>query len=132
MVAEGPAVKMFDRLQQDMIEDDLELLFRVVGRAVEAGRLPADALEAIDIRATAPTLAVQDRLRNAQADQILLPTGPCRRRRWRCATDWTRARSGSSPIWRGDSGPRAMRQSGIKPDNTGTIDLDRCRDGRHF
>ena len=26
MVAEGPAVKMFDRLQQDMIEDDLELM----------------------------------------------------------------------------------------------------------
>ena len=51
MVAEGPAVKMFDRLQHDMIEDDLELLLRVVGRAVEAGRLPADALEAVDIRA---------------------------------------------------------------------------------
>jgi capsid protein len=75
MVSEGPAVKMFDRLQQDMIEDDLELLLRVVGRAVEAGRLPADAPEAIDIHAIAPTLAVQDRLRDAQADQILLRNG---------------------------------------------------------
>ena len=75
MVAEGPAVKMFDRLQHDMIEDDLELLCRVVGRAVEAGRLPADALEAVDIRAIAPTLAVRDRLRDAQADQILVRNG---------------------------------------------------------
>ena len=63
MVAEGPAVKMFDRLQRDMIEDDIELLFRVVGHAVVAGRLPADALSAVDIRAIAPTLAVRDRLR---------------------------------------------------------------------
>ena len=75
MVAEGPAVKMFDRLQRDMIEDDIELLFRVVGHAVLAGRLPADAVSAVDIRAIAPTLAVRDRLRDAQADQILVRNG---------------------------------------------------------
>ncbi len=75
MVAEGPAVKMFDRLQHDMIEDDLELLFRVVGHAVEAGRLPVGADAAVDIRAIAPTLAVRDRLRDAQADQILVRYG---------------------------------------------------------
>jgi hypothetical protein len=75
MVAEGPAVKMFDRLQQGMIADDVELLYRVLGVAVEAGRLPADALAVADIRATAPTLAVRDRLRDAQADQILVRNG---------------------------------------------------------
>jgi len=75
MVAEGPAVKMFDRLQHDMIEDDLELLWRVVGHAVAVGRLPAEALAAVDIRAVPPTLAVRDRLRDAQADQILLRNG---------------------------------------------------------
>ena len=75
MVAEGPAVKMFDRLQREMIEDDLELLFRVVGHAVAAGRLPSDALSSVDIRAIAPTLAVRDRLRDAQADQILVRNG---------------------------------------------------------
>jgi capsid protein len=75
MVAEGPAVKMFERLQHDMIAEDLELLGRVIAHAVEAGRLPAAALAAVEIRAIPPTLAVRDRLRDAQADQILVRAG---------------------------------------------------------
>ena len=75
MVAEGPAVRMFERLQHDMLEDDVELLWRVVRNAVEAGRLPADALGSVHVRGIAPTLAVRDRLRDAQADQILLRNG---------------------------------------------------------
>jgi len=72
MVAEGPAVKMFARLQHEMIEDDLELLGRVLGLAVDAGRLPPAALSGVSIRAIPPTLAVRDRLKETQADQILL------------------------------------------------------------
>jgi capsid protein len=75
MVAEGPAVRMFERLQHDMLADDLELMWRVVRHAVEAGRLPAEVLDAADIRGIPPTLAVRDRLRDAQADQILLRSG---------------------------------------------------------
>jgi capsid protein len=75
MVAEGPAVKMFDRLQHDMIEDDLELMRRVVAHAAQSGRLPGDVSDAVDISAIAPTLASRDRLREAQADQILLRNG---------------------------------------------------------
>jgi len=75
MVAEGPAVKMFERLQHEMIEDDREVLWRVVGNAVEAGRLPPEVLEVIEIDAIAPTLAVRDRLRDAQADKILWQSG---------------------------------------------------------
>jgi capsid protein len=75
MVAEGPAVKMFDRLQNETIEDDLELLWRVVQNAVDAGRLPPETRGAVDLRASAPTLAVRDRLRDAQADQILVRNG---------------------------------------------------------
>jgi capsid protein len=75
MVAEGPAVKMFDRLQRDMIEDDLEVMARVVRYAVDAGRVPPEALTAVDIRAIPPTLAVRDRLKEAQADQILVRNG---------------------------------------------------------
>ena len=75
MVAEGPAVKMFDRLQHDMLADDLELLWRVVGHAVDSGRLPTEALTAVDIRGIPPTLAVRDRLKDAQADQILVRSG---------------------------------------------------------
>ena len=75
MVAEGPAVKMFDRLQNETIEDDLELMGRVLGHAVDAGRLPRETLAEVDVRAIAPTLAVRDRLRDAQADQILVRNG---------------------------------------------------------
>jgi hypothetical protein len=72
MVAEGPAVKMFQRLQHDMIEDDLELLDRVIAHAVAVGRLPHEAIASIDIQAVPPTLAVRDRLKETRADRILL------------------------------------------------------------
>lgn len=75
MVAEGPAVKMFDRLQHEMIEDDVSLLRRVVSHAVASGRLSADAVTAVDIRGIPPSLAVRDRLKDAQADQILVRNG---------------------------------------------------------
>jgi len=72
MVAEGPAIKIFERLQHDMLQDDLELMRRVVACAVRAGRLPAEALSGVDIRGIPPTLAVRDRLSDARADEILL------------------------------------------------------------
>ena len=75
MVAEGPAVKMFERLQHDMLEDDVELLWRVVRHAVESGRLPTEVIGVVEIRGIPPTLAVRDRLKDAQADQILLRNG---------------------------------------------------------
>jgi hypothetical protein len=75
MVAEGPAVKMFDRLQHEMLEDDSALLRRVMSHAVACGRLPTDAITAVDIRGIPPTLAVRDRLKDAQADQILVRNG---------------------------------------------------------
>lgn len=75
MVAEGPAVKMFDRLQHEMIVEDVEMLRRVILNAVEAGRLPSDSLRTVDLRGIPPTLAVRDRLKEAQADQILLRNG---------------------------------------------------------
>lgn len=75
MVSEGPAVKMFERLQHEMLADDVELFRRILWHAVEAGRLPSDALRSVDIRGIPPTLAVRDRLKEAQADQILLRNG---------------------------------------------------------
>jgi hypothetical protein len=75
MVAEGPAVKMFERLQHEMIEDDLDVMRQVVLYAVEAGRLPAEAISTVDIRGIPPSLAVRDRLKEAQADQILVRNG---------------------------------------------------------
>lgn len=75
MVAEGPAVRMFQRLQHDLIVDDLDLFDRVIQGAVQIGRLPHEAITTVTIQATPPNLAVRDRLREAQADQILLRNG---------------------------------------------------------
>jgi len=75
MVAEGPAVKMFQRLQHDMIEEDLDVMRRVLTTAVDTGQLPTETLTALDLQAIPPTLAVRDRLREAQADQILVRNG---------------------------------------------------------
>ncbi len=75
MVAEGPAVRMFERLQHDMLEDDREVLRRVIEHAVHSGRLAAETPAAVDIQAVPPSLAVRDRLREAQADQILVRNG---------------------------------------------------------
>ena len=75
MVAEGPAVKIFDRLQHELIEEDLALLGRVLGHAVSAGRLPNGALSTVDIQGIPPTLAVRDRLKETQADVLLVKAG---------------------------------------------------------
>ena len=75
MVAEGPAVKIFDRLQHEMVEDDLDLLRRVIAHAVTSGRLPTEALTMVQIQGIPPTLATCDRLQDAQADQILVRNG---------------------------------------------------------
>lgn len=75
MVAEGPAVKMFQRLQHEMIEDDLEVMRRAVAAAIAAGRLPRESLTVVELEAIPPALAVRDRLKEAQADQILVRNG---------------------------------------------------------
>ncbi|MBN1395443.1 MAG: phage portal protein [Pirellulales bacterium] len=75
MVSEGPAVKMFERLQHEMIDDDVELFDRVIRNAVEVGRLPVEAIDAVLVRGVPPTLAVRDRLKEARADEILVHNG---------------------------------------------------------
>jgi capsid protein len=75
MVAEGPATRMFQRLQAEQIEQDLDLLWRVIGRAVAAGRLPAAALDTIEIQAAPPSLAVRDPLAEAQVARIQATSG---------------------------------------------------------
>ena len=75
MVAEGPAVRMFERLQQEMVIDDLCVFRRVIDNAIAAGRLPVEAKTMIDVQAIAPLLAVRDRLDEAKADEILLKNG---------------------------------------------------------
>lgn len=71
MVAEGPAVKMFDRLQWGMIVDDKELIGREIQIAVDANRLNQEALT-LEVNAVPPNLATRDRLQEVQADAILV------------------------------------------------------------
>jgi capsid protein len=71
MVAEGPAVKMFERLQSSTIDEDEEVIERAVEHAATSGLLPADTLKVCRIVAEPPTVQTRNRLQDAQADQIL-------------------------------------------------------------
>jgi hypothetical protein len=68
MVAEGPAVKMFQRLQWDMIQDDLA----IIKQALTASGIKEELLAQVDIVAQPPNLQTRDRLKDAQADNILV------------------------------------------------------------
>jgi hypothetical protein len=70
MIAEGPAMRMFARLQAEQVADDLDVMWRVVRAAVDSGRLPPEALTTIDIQATPPSLAVRNQLEEAQRFRI--------------------------------------------------------------
>jgi hypothetical protein len=75
LVAEGPAVRMFARLQAEQAADDLEVMWYAVQAAVSAGRLSGAALSTIEIQVAPPTLAVRDVLQEAQALRIEYESG---------------------------------------------------------
>lgn len=66
MVAEGPAVRTFERLQATLIRDDSDVMWRVVDNAVAAGRLPANTRQLVDVQITPPPLVSRDALRDAR------------------------------------------------------------------
>lgn len=70
MVAEGPAVKMFQRLQAEQIAADRDVLARVISNAVRAGRLGDASLLDIEIQIEAPSLAVRQPLEEANVNRI--------------------------------------------------------------
>jgi capsid protein len=82
MVAEGPAVKMFQRLQAAMIEDDRRVMWRVVENAVAAGTLSPDARKLVDLQITPPSLLVRDQLKEAQVDRIAYMHGILSAQTW--------------------------------------------------
>jgi len=71
MVAEGPAVKTFERLQATMARDDLKLLYEVLADAVEVKLLPPEALDQIEIQVGRPTLTTRDPVQETNRDKIL-------------------------------------------------------------
>ncbi len=82
MVAEGPAMKMFERLQASQIEHDLAVMWRVVDSAIAAGQLPASVREVCNIQIVPPSLHVRDQLRQTQVDRIAFESGVLSPQTW--------------------------------------------------
>ncbi len=72
MVAEGPAVKTFEEMQADLIEADLVVIRIALSVAADAGRLPDNVLDLVEVEAEPPIIKSENRLAEAQADQILV------------------------------------------------------------
>jgi capsid protein len=85
LVAEGPAMRMFSRLQADLVNDDLFVMERVLQTAIDAGRLPPETWEQVDLVATPPSLVIRNALHEDQryriehAAGILSPQTWCQR-----------------------------------------------------
>ena len=79
MVAEGPAVKTFEEMQADLIEADIEIMERQLAIAAKAGMIRGasedDILDRVKVEAEPPIIKSENRLQEAQADQILLSAG---------------------------------------------------------
>lgn len=82
LVAEGPAVKMFQRLQASLMAEDLLVMRRVLDRGIEAGLLPGDAQERVLVQTEAPSLVIRDKLAEARANDLKLRHGVLSRRTW--------------------------------------------------
>ena len=72
MVAEGPSVKMFQRLQATMIQEDLDVMNRVLDMAVEAETITPELRAQVRIDVTPPQLASRNRKEEIEADTILV------------------------------------------------------------
>ena len=75
LVAEGPAIKMFERLQANLKNDDRAVMWRVLENAANAGRLPRDVRQLVDIQITPPSLRVRDQNRECQVERIAYEKG---------------------------------------------------------
>ncbi len=75
LVAEGPAIKMFERLQANLKNDDCKVMWQVVKNAAAAGRLPQDIRQLVDIQITPPSLRVRDQNRECQVERIAYENG---------------------------------------------------------
>ena len=75
MIAEGPAVRMFERLQRDFIDQDHFLFRQVIREEIEKSSLPWNTLKRMTIHVIPPILAVRNRYEEAKADEILFRLG---------------------------------------------------------
>lgn len=71
MVAEGPAVRMFQRRQKVHKDADLEVLWKVLEYKAESGLIDASILERVEIQTEPPTVNVRDEKAEAETNSIL-------------------------------------------------------------
>jgi capsid protein len=60
LIAESPAIRMFEREQADMRDDDLSILWRMLEEAVESNKLSGVDLDQLDILCEFPQLFVRE------------------------------------------------------------------------
>jgi capsid protein len=82
LVAEGPAVKMFERLQATLKQDDCQVLWRVIASAAAAGRLPTDVRRRVELQITLPSLHVRDQFKEVQIEKIAFEKGVLSAQTW--------------------------------------------------
>jgi capsid protein len=82
LVAEGPAVKMFERLQASLKNDDCRVMWRVIENAAAAGRLPRDVRRHVELQISLPSLHVRDQLRECQIERIAYEKGVLSPQTW--------------------------------------------------
>lgn len=82
MVAEGPAIRMFERLQSTLIEQDRAVMRRVIDNAIAAGALPPSVRDTVKIQIIPPSLEVRDPLKQAQVDRIAFQHGVLSPQTW--------------------------------------------------
>lgn len=70
MVAEGPAVRMFQRRQETQKQADLAVYWKVLESKAAQGLFDASLLERIEVLVEAPTVQVRDQLQEAQTFEI--------------------------------------------------------------
>ena len=82
MVAEGPAMRMFQRLQAEQVAADRAVMNRVLQTAVRHGRLPEMTLEDMEIQVEAPSLKIRNELEEVNAYRIELAAGVLSPQTW--------------------------------------------------
>jgi capsid protein len=82
LVAEGPAVKMFERLQAGLKCEDTQVMWRVIGNAASVGRLPADVRRHVEVQISTPSLQVRDQAKECQIDETAFRNGILSAQTW--------------------------------------------------
>lgn len=82
LVAEGPAVKRFKRLQRRQIEADCKVIFRVLRRAEQLGQLPEGAAARLVVEAEPPTVQTRNQLEETQVRQLQHQSNILSRHTW--------------------------------------------------